>query len=44
MSKEKSNKRAEELFLSGLYCAESVVVAIAEKQGKEGALIKKWNC
>ncbi len=39
MSKEKSNKRAEELFLSGLYCAESVLVAIAEKQGIDSPLV-----
>jgi C_GCAxxG_C_C family probable redox protein len=34
-------KNAEELFSSGLYCAESVVVALAKAQGIESKLLPK---
>ena len=39
MTQVKSSKRAEDLFLSGLYCAESVLQASAEKQGIESPLV-----
>jgi C_GCAxxG_C_C family probable redox protein len=40
-SAEEARKRAEQSFSSGLFCAESVVLAIAESQGVDSELLPR---
>ena len=41
MASNQTSKRSRELFDSGLYCAESVLMAIAESQGIESDIIPR---